>query len=303
MRSSAKTARAKARWAKFSRAFTRRMRAKSTWTASPSARTRRWPRARLGIAMVHQELAFCPNLTVAENLCLGDLPRRAGWLDRRQHARTSPRDACGNRDGNRRGCAHQPALHRPGAAHPDRRRAWHAGPDHRHGRADQFAFGQGKRESVSTCSPNSSSAASRSFTCRIAWRKSSGCATASPCCAMAATSPPNASRTPIPSASSSKWSGAKSSNTPRNICSGPWAKKCCAWKIFRSPGKFSNVSFTLRAGEILGFAGLVGAGRSEVAQAIFGLDDAATGKVFVRGTELPLHIGERRACRWHWSVA
>ena len=30
---------------------------------------------RLGIAMVHQELAFCPNLSVAENLCLGDLPR------------------------------------------------------------------------------------------------------------------------------------------------------------------------------------------------------------------------------------
>src|SRR6266567_3406914 len=36
----------------------------------------------LGIAMVHQELAFCPNLTVAENLCLGDLPRRAGWVNR-----------------------------------------------------------------------------------------------------------------------------------------------------------------------------------------------------------------------------
>src|SRR5437763_370855 len=37
---------------------------------------------KLGVAMVHQELAFCPNLTVAENLCLGDLPRFAGWLDR-----------------------------------------------------------------------------------------------------------------------------------------------------------------------------------------------------------------------------
>src|SRR5437773_4967575 len=37
----------------------------------------------LGIAMVHQELAFCPNLTVAENLCLGNLPQRAGFLDRR----------------------------------------------------------------------------------------------------------------------------------------------------------------------------------------------------------------------------
>src|SRR6187551_3972110 len=33
----------------------------------------------LGIAMVHQELAFCPNLSVAENLCLGDLPRHAGF--------------------------------------------------------------------------------------------------------------------------------------------------------------------------------------------------------------------------------
>ena len=46
--------------------------------------------------------------------------------------------------------------------------------------------------------------------------------------------------------------------------------------------------FQLRAGEILGFAGLVGAGRSEVAQAVFGLDPAATGKLFVRGKELEL---------------
>src|SRR5438876_791680 len=36
----------------------------------------------LGIAIVHQELAFCPNLTVAENLCLGALPCHAGWVDR-----------------------------------------------------------------------------------------------------------------------------------------------------------------------------------------------------------------------------
>src|SRR6188508_1915311 len=36
----------------------------------------------LGIAMVHQELAFCPNLSVAENLCLGDLPRKGGFVIR-----------------------------------------------------------------------------------------------------------------------------------------------------------------------------------------------------------------------------
>jgi ABC-type sugar transport system ATPase subunit len=55
-----------------------------------------------------------------------------------------------------------------------------------------------------------------------------------------------------------------------------------------SPGKFSNISFTLRAGEVLGFAGLVGAGRSEVAAAIFGLDPAATGEIHVRGQKLQL---------------
>src|SRR4051812_9533877 len=33
-----------------------------------------------GVAMVHQELAFCPDLSVAENLCLGRYPRRAGGL-------------------------------------------------------------------------------------------------------------------------------------------------------------------------------------------------------------------------------
>jgi ABC-type sugar transport system ATPase subunit len=55
-----------------------------------------------------------------------------------------------------------------------------------------------------------------------------------------------------------------------------------------SPGRFSGISFSLRAGEVLGFAGLVGAGRSEIAQAVFGLDPGATGRVFVRGRELPL---------------
>ena len=39
---------------------------------------------------------------------------------------------------------------------------------------------------------------------------------------------------------------------------------------------------------MLGFAGLVGAGRSEVAQAIFGLDPRATGRVYVRGREIRL---------------
>ncbi len=60
-----------------------------------------------------------------------------------------------------------------------------------------------------------------------------------------------------------------------------------------SPGKFQDVSFTLRAGEVLGFAGLVGAGRSEVAHALFGLDPTASGRVFVRGQ--PVNLGGPRS--------
>jgi ABC-type sugar transport system ATPase subunit len=36
----------------------------------------------LGIALVHQELAFCPNLSVAENLQLGTLPTVSGFVNR-----------------------------------------------------------------------------------------------------------------------------------------------------------------------------------------------------------------------------
>jgi ABC-type sugar transport system ATPase subunit len=50
------------------------------------------------------------------------------------------------------------------------------------------------------------------------------------------------------------------------------------------PGRFQDVSFSLRAGEVLGFAGLVGAGRSELAQALFGLDPEMTGSIYVRGS-------------------
>ncbi len=54
-----------------------------------------------------------------------------------------------------------------------------------------------------------------------------------------------------------------------------------------SPGKFDEVSLEVRAGEIVGLAGLVGAGRSDVAKAIFGLDPAAAGRVEVAGKPLP----------------
>ena len=55
----------------------------------------------------------------------------------------------------------------------------------------------------------------------------------------------------------------------------------------RRQGVFSDVSFTVRSGEIVALAGLVGAGRSEVIRAIFGIDRYDAGEVLVEGKRLP----------------
>jgi ribose transport system ATP-binding protein len=54
-------------------------------------------------------------------------------------------------------------------------------------------------------------------------------------------------------------------------------------------GVFENVNFDLRRGEILGFAGLIGAGRTEVARAIFGADSKSSGSVILNGRALKIH--------------
>lgn len=48
-------------------------------------------------------------------------------------------------------------------------------------------------------------------------------------------------------------------------------------------GEFGDVSFAIRTGEVLGFAGLVGAGRTEVARVLFGVDRADSGTVRIGG--------------------
>lgn len=50
-----------------------------------------------------------------------------------------------------------------------------------------------------------------------------------------------------------------------------------------------NVSFDLKKGEILGFAGLMGAGRTETARAIFGADKKDSGQIFINGKEVTVN--------------
>ena len=54
-----------------------------------------------------------------------------------------------------------------------------------------------------------------------------------------------------------------------------------------NPAYFRNISFNVKKGEIVALAGLVGAGRSEVARAIFGVDKYETGSVKINGKALP----------------
>ncbi|MDL9979244.1 sugar ABC transporter ATP-binding protein [Microbacterium candidum] len=54
-----------------------------------------------------------------------------------------------------------------------------------------------------------------------------------------------------------------------------------------SAGVFHDISFDVRAGEIVALAGLVGAGRSEVARAVFGIDPYSAGEVRLLGRTVP----------------
>ncbi len=53
--------------------------------------------------------------------------------------------------------------------------------------------------------------------------------------------------------------------------------------------KINSVSFTLKKGEVLGIAGLVGAGRSELVRAIFGADKITSGKIFINDKEVKIN--------------
>ncbi len=66
----------------------------------------------------------------------------------------------------------------------------------------------------------------------------------------------------------------------------PWARLSCPSTRLTREGKFVDISFELRAGEIVGLAGLVGAGRTEIAEAIFGIERYDAGSVEVSGERL-----------------
>lgn len=63
-------------------------------------------------------------------------------------------------------------------------------------------------------------------------------------------------------------------------------------KDFNSKNTFANINFVAKKGEIVGFAGLVGAGRTETMRAIFGLDSHDYGEVYFKGKKLEIKSPE-----------
>ena len=64
-------------------------------------------------------------------------------------------------------------------------------------------------------------------------------------------------------------------------------------KNLNAPPQVNDVSFTLKAGEILGLAGLMGSGRTELARVLFGIDAPRSGEITIRGRRVNLSSPQR----------
>src|SRR6266567_4866042 len=240
---------------------------------------------KLGIAMVHQELAFCPNLTVAENLCLGDLPARAGWLDRRR-MRERARAMLDEIEANLNVdvpigelSTAQEQLVQIAAALGTRAQViiMDEPTSSLSVRESEHLFelmGKLKQRGITVIYVSHRlEEIFRLCDSVTVLRDGRHVVTEK----ITVTNPDRILHQMV---------GREVTQYTSQHLQKELGEELLRVENLSSPGKFSQVSFTVKAGEILGFAGLVGAGRSEVAHGIFGLDPAATGRIFLRGQEL-----------------
>ena len=247
---------------------------------------------KLGIAMVHQELAFCPNLTVAENLCLGDMPRSFSFVQKgrmRDRARAMldqiEAEIPVDRPIGELSTGQEQMVQIAAAVGQDARVIVMDEPTSSlSARESEHLFallGKLKKRGITVIYVSHRMEEIFRLCDRITvLRDGRHVATES----IAGTSPERVIHQMI---------GREiASFTPAHLGKelGPEMLRV---DQLSSPGKFRDIHFTLRAGEVLGLAGLVGAGRSEVAQALFGLDPGMAGTVWVRGQEAQIHSPQR----------
>jgi ABC-type sugar transport system ATPase subunit len=239
-----------------------------------------------GVGMVHQELAFAENLSIAENLCLGALPRRLGFVDRGQVAARARAmlEAIGADGG-------------PGSTLDVRRPVGALTVGEQQVVQIAGAVGSGARVIVfdEPTSSLSEREVQRLFGL-IDRLKQQGVTMLYVShrmpeiyrlCEWVTVLRDGRHVVTRPAAELSEGELVRAM-IGRDIEVVPSAEPApgptrLAVRDLGSPGKFAGVSFQLRAGEILGLAGLVGAGRTEILQALFGLDPARTGVIEIEG--------------------
>ena len=230
-----------------------------------------------GIGIVHQELAFCDNLSVAENLCLGSLPARGTFLSRREMWRRA-----------------EERLAATGAEIDVRRTVRELTIGQQQVVQIAAAIGSGARVIVfdEPTSSLSQHEAEKLYEL-IARIRGQGvtaiyvshrmeeifrlCDTVT-----VLRDGRHVATEPIGSLDRATlvqlMIGRRLDEYfPAHVQAKP-GEELLRVEGLSSPPAFTDISFTLRAGEVLGFAGLVGAGRSEIAQALFGLDPHAAGQ-------------------------
>ena len=230
---------------------------------------------RLGVVAIHQHPALFPDLSVAENLALGAEPggafSRVDW-PRATGARARGPGARGR--GHRRGPRGRVAEPARTAARGDGARAERARAVADPRRADGVAHAARSGSAVRAAERAARARASPSSTSRTGWRSCRGWPTASRCCAMDGRWPPRPWRMSMPRAD-------QADGRPRGrVRISRSARSPSAEPVLEVEGVssreagVSDISLTVRRGEIVGLAGLVGAGRTELARVLFGLDDA-----------------------------
>lgn len=238
-----------------------------------------------GIGMVHQELSFCEDLSVAENLCLAGLPTRLGLLSRRRMAERAEQMLAGiglELDTTRRVGELSTALQQmvqiaQAVAVGARVIVFDEPTSSLTARETDrlFELVRGLRGRGVTMIYVSHRLGEVFDLCDSVTVLRDGRHVATQ--PVAAIDEGGLVRQMIGRAIDEYF--------PRHLSAEP-GRELLRVEHLSAPPRLHDVSFTVRAGEIVGFAGLVGSGRSELARAIFGLDARPGGRVLVDGRPL-----------------
>jgi ribose transport system ATP-binding protein len=235
-----------------------------------------------GVAMVHQELAFCANLTVAENLCLGRLPRRWGFVDRRAlHDRAAEMLAAAGSeiDPGRTvaslGVAEQQVVQIAAAVGGGAKVVVFDEPTSSLGEAESAnlfrLIGELRSRGVAILYVSHRMPEIYRLCDTITVLRDGRHVGTHP------------ARDLDESALVQLMIGRRLEQYfPEHAAAARGPERLRVERLTRA-GRFQDVSFSLHAGEVLGLAGLVGAGRSEIAEAIFGITPPTSGDVYVNG--------------------